>query len=114
VSSGLEPLPVAAFLHENYPHPHFVADYCTQVPAAAWPGVGARAVQSPQPHLSIAIRQPLPPHILPPSLHISPCRYRRPPTPYDPEQILVSSGLEPLPVAAFLHENYPHFVAEVR
>ena len=32
---------------------------------------------------------------------------------YDPEAILVSSGLEPLTVTSFLHENYVHFI-EVR
>lgn len=49
---------------------------------------------------------------LAPLLFRKPSRYRRPVSPYDPELILTSSGLEPLPVAAFLHENYTHFVDE--
>jgi hypothetical protein len=39
-------------------------------------------------------------------------RYQRPALRYNPEAILAQSGMEALPVAAFLHENYTEFIEQ--
>lgn len=39
-------------------------------------------------------------------------RLQRPPQEFDPEAVLLHSGLDAGTVAAFLHENYVHFVAD--